>query len=144
MPAWIIQLLVLFVVPIGAFIVKTGTDKAVTELRKHTRLKDLAYIAQVSGDALTAALQSSGGKVDAAALADAKESARAVVTAALPAITQGEKPAQFAVAIDRFSGVQISRRSSSHALAILESEQVIVQSLWCCMNDSTASDAFTW
>ena len=64
------------------------TSAAVKELRKHTRLKDLAFIAEVCGDALTAAMQAYNGQPMAGAILDARAAAKKVIVAALPAITE--------------------------------------------------------
>lgn len=76
------------VVLVAVAVVGKVTSAAVKELRKHTRLKDLAFIAETCGDALTAALQATGGKVNNLALTSAEMAAKKVISAALPSITE--------------------------------------------------------
>lgn len=76
------------VVLVATTIVARSTELAVKEMRKNTRLKDLAYIAEVCGDALQAAIRTTNGSPSPQAIAVAEQAAKKVIVAALPSISE--------------------------------------------------------
>lgn len=67
-------------------LISWATVQAVTELRKHTKLKQLAFVAELAGDALEAAVKANGGQTNAVAIKSAEMAAKNVIVAGLPSL----------------------------------------------------------